>query len=169
MQIIYKVQYGITILSMCPSPELIKLFPCSTQLSMKFILLRNVKMTTIVVILTIQHLRDLKQNTSLLVSILVLMSSSSFMLSWVEHEKSLQPWGLSCTWLATSPSSPSRVVNFPGIVVRAVVNSNSGIMTLHNSLWKKSIAVTQGLPWLRICCSQYFSQIVKVGGKLNWL
>ena len=33
-------------------PEVIKLFPCSTQLSKKFILLINVKMPTIVVILT---------------------------------------------------------------------------------------------------------------------
>ena len=35
-----------------PGPEVIKLFPCSTQLSMKFILLINVKMPTIVGILT---------------------------------------------------------------------------------------------------------------------
>ena len=35
------------------SPEVIKLFSCSTQLSTKFILLINVKMPTIVVILTI--------------------------------------------------------------------------------------------------------------------
>ena len=35
-----------------PGPEVIKLFPCSTQLSMKFFLLINVKMPTIVVILT---------------------------------------------------------------------------------------------------------------------
>ena len=38
---------------MCkPGPEVIKLFPCSTQLSMKFFLLINVKMPTIVGILT---------------------------------------------------------------------------------------------------------------------
>ena len=35
-----------------PGPEVIKLFPCSTQLSAKFILLLNVKMPTIVGILT---------------------------------------------------------------------------------------------------------------------
>ena len=34
------------------APEVIKLFSCSTQLSMKFILLINVKMPTIVGILT---------------------------------------------------------------------------------------------------------------------
>ena len=33
-------------------PEVIKLFSCSTQLSMKFFLLINIKMPTIVVILT---------------------------------------------------------------------------------------------------------------------
>ena len=37
---------------MHPSPQAIKLFPCSTQLSMKFILLINVIMQTIVDILT---------------------------------------------------------------------------------------------------------------------
>ena len=35
-----------------PGPEVIKLVPCSTQLSMKFILLINVKMPTTVGILT---------------------------------------------------------------------------------------------------------------------
>ena len=35
-----------------PGPEVIKLFSCSTQLSMKFILLINVKMPTILGILT---------------------------------------------------------------------------------------------------------------------
>ena len=54
----------------------IKLFSCSTQLSTKFILLINVKMPTIVGILTfismiIQHLRDLKQEMSSFVGILV--------------------------------------------------------------------------------------------------
>ena len=32
----------------CPGPEVIKLFSCSTQMSMKFFLLINVKMPTIV-------------------------------------------------------------------------------------------------------------------------
>ena len=50
-------------------PEVIKLFSYSTQLSSKFILLINVKMPTIVGILTFisminTHLRDLKQETS---------------------------------------------------------------------------------------------------------
>ena len=38
--------------AICSGPEVIKLFSCSTQLSTKFILLINVKMPTIVVILT---------------------------------------------------------------------------------------------------------------------
>ena len=37
----------ITVL-MRPGPEVIKLFPCSSKLSMKFFLLINVKMSTIV-------------------------------------------------------------------------------------------------------------------------
>ena len=37
---------------MNPGPEVIKLFSCSTQLSIKFIMLINVKMPTIVGILT---------------------------------------------------------------------------------------------------------------------
>ena len=36
-----------------PGPKVLKLFPCSTQLSTKFILLINVKMPTIVDILTL--------------------------------------------------------------------------------------------------------------------
>ena len=39
-------------LSQIPGPEVIKLFSCLTQLSIKFILLINVKMPTIVGILT---------------------------------------------------------------------------------------------------------------------
>ena len=47
-------------------PVVIKPFSCSTELSMKFILLINVKMPTVVGILTIismtiEHLSDLKQ------------------------------------------------------------------------------------------------------------
>ena len=49
----YTVVCNAFIGSVChPSPEVIKLFSCSTQLSMKFFLLINVKMPTIVGILT---------------------------------------------------------------------------------------------------------------------
>ena len=39
-------------------PEVIKLFPCSTQLSMKFFLLINVKMPTNVGILTFMNVKN---------------------------------------------------------------------------------------------------------------
>ena len=69
-----------------PGPKVIKLFSCSTQLSKKFILFINVKMLTIVGILTFismihKHLRDLKQEISLFVGILVFMSSCNFVLT----------------------------------------------------------------------------------------
>ena len=47
-------------------------FICSTQLSTKFILLINVNVPTIVGVLTFINMRDLKQDTSLFVGILVL-------------------------------------------------------------------------------------------------
>ena len=72
--------------SVSPGPEVIKLFSCSTQLSTKFILLINVKMPTIVGILTFisminTHLRDLEQEISLFAGILVFMSSLNFVLN----------------------------------------------------------------------------------------
>ena len=75
-----KLIHLVTAQHIFPGPEVIKLFPCSTQLSAKFILLINVKMPTIVGILTfismiMQHLRDIKQETTLFVDILVCMRS----------------------------------------------------------------------------------------------
>ena len=63
-----------------PGSKVIKLFSCSTQLSMKFQLLINVKMPTIVGILTVIRMINttyerLKAKHSLLVGILVFMSS----------------------------------------------------------------------------------------------
>ena len=64
-----------------PGPKVIKHFPCSTQLSMKFILLINVKMPTIVGILTFISMinttseRLLLKKTSSFVGILVYISS----------------------------------------------------------------------------------------------
>ena len=43
---------------MVSGPEVIKLFSCSTQLSMKFFLLINVKMPTIVGILTFMNRKN---------------------------------------------------------------------------------------------------------------
>ena len=59
-------------------PKVIKQFSFLTQLSSKFILLKNVKMPTIVGILTFISMintTDLKQETSSFVGILVFMSS----------------------------------------------------------------------------------------------
>ena len=44
--------FSIGVAERPPGPEVIKLFSCSTQLSTKFILLINIKMPTIVGILT---------------------------------------------------------------------------------------------------------------------
>ena len=77
-----------------PGPEVIKLFSCSTQLSTNFILLINVKMPTIVGILTFismintTSVRLTAIKNSLFVAILVFMSSWKFMLIWVQHGKS---------------------------------------------------------------------------------
>ena len=71
--------------------EVIKLFSCSTQLSMKFIMLINVKMSTIVGILTFisntdkYNLWEFEGKRSLYFSAFELLS----VLCWVEHEKSL--------------------------------------------------------------------------------
>ena len=59
-----------------PCPEVLKHFPCSTQLSTKFILLVNVKMPTIVGILTFISMintvyESFKAKTSSFVNILV--------------------------------------------------------------------------------------------------
>ena len=47
-----------------PGPEVIRLFSCSTQLSMKFFLLTNVKMPTIVGILTFMSRKNSIQDLS---------------------------------------------------------------------------------------------------------
>ena len=75
-------------------PRGYKTCSCSTQLSMKFILLINVKMPTIVGILTFigmikQHLRDLEHETSSFVGILIFMSNCNFVLSELSMKKVL--------------------------------------------------------------------------------
>ena len=70
----------------CPGPEVIKKNLCSTQLSTKFILLINVKMATIVGILTLMSrimtvCGDLNLKFPLISAISVSMSSLNFMLS----------------------------------------------------------------------------------------
>ena len=63
-------------LKVCSGPEVIKLFLCSTQLSMKFFLLINVKMPTIVGILTFMHRKN---------SILGLSEPEKCWISWYFH------------------------------------------------------------------------------------
>ena len=74
-------------------PEVVLLFQCPTQLSTKFILLINIKMPTIVGILTFISMINTtyecsKARKSVFCGILVFMSSLNFVLSWVEYEKS---------------------------------------------------------------------------------
>ena len=83
-----KINFNYTLLSGGQVPRL-KKNSCSTQLSKKFILLINVKMPTIVGILTFISMIDTTpERLKAFVSILVFMSSWNFVLSWVEHEKS---------------------------------------------------------------------------------
>ena len=49
---------NLAFVSSQPGPDVIKLFPCSTQLSMKFYLLIIVKMPTIVGILTLRSWKN---------------------------------------------------------------------------------------------------------------
>ena len=74
-------------------PQGYKTFFMLNSAEHKLILLINVKMPTVVVILTIISMINttserLKERQSLFVSILVLWSSWKYVLSWVEHEKS---------------------------------------------------------------------------------
>ena len=55
-------------------PEVIKLFSCSTQLSMKFFLLINVKMPTIVAILTFKSGRNSRLQKAEFLDIFILLS-----------------------------------------------------------------------------------------------
>ena len=73
-------------------PEIIKLFSCSTQMSMKFVLQINLKLLTISnycllnkLSLKIPLLIDMKMPT--IVGIFIFIRRDNFMLSRVEHEK----------------------------------------------------------------------------------
>ena len=75
-------------------PEIIKLFSCSAQLSLKFSLLINMKKSTIVGIFIFISRESFmlsyfsKKEFGMIVSNLRFISMKKFMLSWVEHEKS---------------------------------------------------------------------------------
>ena len=69
-----------------PGPEVIKLFSCSTQLSMKFFLLINVKMPTVVGILTFMSRKIafsayLSLKNAVFLDIFILISILNFMLN----------------------------------------------------------------------------------------
>ena len=74
-------------------PEVMKLFSCSTQLSMKFVMLINLKLLTIAnsFLLNIAEHETFfayKYENTNFVGIFIFISRENFILSWVEHEKS---------------------------------------------------------------------------------
>ena len=76
-----------------PGPKIIKYFSCSTPLSMKFKLLINTEISKINGNISLNHQSQsfiLLINVKItIVGILTFMSRVDFMLSWVEHEKSV--------------------------------------------------------------------------------
>ena len=88
-----------------PGPEVIKLFPCSTQLSMKFFLLINVKMPTIVGILTFMG----RKNGIISLSEPKKCRISRYFYTYEhEHEKSFITSGPGPAVPFVSPSADSR-------------------------------------------------------------
>ena len=72
-----------------PGPEVIKLFSCSTQLSMKFKMLKDIKIAIINGNFTFEWPKPIIYPANKqFVGILTIMSRINFDLSWVEHEKS---------------------------------------------------------------------------------
>ena len=71
------------------SPKVIKLFSCSTQLSMKFSLLIDMKMPTISYLLAEKFSCSamFSKKEFAIVSSFRLISRANFVLSWIEHEK----------------------------------------------------------------------------------
>ena len=57
--VLSKFEWKTKLAQIIPGPDVIKLFSCSTQLSMKIFLLNNVKMPTIVGILTFMSRKNL--------------------------------------------------------------------------------------------------------------
>ena len=77
---IRKIFIQITLLSCSmPGPEVIKLFSCSTHLSMKFVLLISLKLLTIASAFLLNIT---------IVGVFIFISGEKLMLSWVEHKKS---------------------------------------------------------------------------------
>ena len=85
--------HSVSIFKISPAgPEVIKLFTCLTQLSMKFLFLKETKMLKIKIFLALNFsdvfilLINVKMPT--IVAILTFTSRINFLLSLVEHEKS---------------------------------------------------------------------------------
>ena len=118
-------------------PKIIKLFSCSTQLSMKFVLLINLKLLIFensVLLNIAEHeislLISIKMPT--IVDIFILISRENFMLSWIEHEKSFTTSGPDfCIWATTSENVSSDVP-------RAKIQISLGICTV----WSESLLGT---------------------------
>ena len=93
---------------MHPGLEVIKLFSCSTQQSKKFQLLIKTKIPTNEEVSCFKPLRGwfimlLNVKMPTIVGILTFMSKIYFVLSWVEHEKKLYNLGV---WFTRRDNSP---------------------------------------------------------------
>ena len=79
-------------------PEVLKLFSCSTQLSMKFVLLINPKLlrtanSSLLHIAEHENFSANEYEKANYFGIFIFISRENFMLSWVEHEKSFLTTG----------------------------------------------------------------------------
>ena len=77
---------------LCPDPEVIKLFLCATQLSMKLVLLINLNWILTIAFFLLLNIAG--HEISLLISMKMSTTSrENFMLTWVEHEKKFYNFG----------------------------------------------------------------------------
>ena len=116
--------YAVLNLSFLSGPKVIKLFPCSTQLSTKFILLMNVQMPTIVGILTFINMINatserLKPRNFFICRYFSFYEQLKFVLSRVEHEKSCINSGPGVSVMCLNLTVPlvdlkCLIVAFPG-------------------------------------------------------
>ena len=112
------LQHFIQVLTVCqriyncawmckPGPEVIKLFSCSTQLSTRFILLINVKMPTVVGILTFISMKNATSERLKAINFFICRYFSFYewfkfraQLSWAWKEfYNLGPWMICCRYM----------------------------------------------------------------------
>ena len=99
-----------------PGPEVIKLSSCSIQLSMKFVLLINLKLLTVAILscltllsMKISLLINMKMPT--VIGIFKFISRDFYMLSWVEHAKSfITSWPEFLQWTLPSVNLDTSIV-----------------------------------------------------------